>query len=513
MRLKLFVFLLLSWCTNAIAQVEIYSPALPFTGQVNSKHYERSPVMHPSGEYLYFVRANDPANAGGIKDKGDIWMSRLDSTGNWMPPVNLGKSVNNEGKNTIIGFLNDGDYMLIAEQYGNKRFSPDGIAISEYRNGQWMTPQNIEIPYFDKQSDHITGSVTADGEVLLLSMQSFGSYGVEDLYISERRQNGEWKGLVNLGKVINSEFQEVSGYLTTDGDQLIFASNRKSGIGSFDLWVSERKGNSWRKWSEPRLLSDLVNSDGAEADFSYFPGSEYAFFISTRNSDGYGDIKQVKVKGDSLPEKVTLRLAPNTKSVGMKIAEARSGKPLNATVSVRQIRSDKLSQKKASTFGEVKFIVQQDDTLDIVVDKIGYLPRELKFDMNLFTEDSILTIEMEPLEVGNTVRLEHILFKRATDQFTAGSETELNLLFKMMTENPDVSIFLEGHTDSYGNPKSNLKLSQKRVDAVKAYLVKRGIDASRIEGKGFGGTQPVADNADEETRKLNRRVEFRVTAN
>ncbi|MGB3467905.1 MAG: OmpA family protein, partial [Cyclobacteriaceae bacterium] len=137
----------------------------------------------------------------------------------------------------------------------------------------------------------------------------------------------------------------------------------------------------------------------------------------------------------------------------------------------------------------------------------------IKLDMNVYPPDSVLKVSLEPLEVGNKVRLEHILFERASDKFLVGSEAELELLLKMMNENPNVSIMLEGHTDSYGNPKSNLTLSQQRVDAVKAYLVNRGIDASRIEGKGYGGTQPVADNKDEETRKLNRRVEFRVTAN
>ncbi|MGB3468213.1 MAG: hypothetical protein WBA74_23205, partial [Cyclobacteriaceae bacterium] len=256
MKFKLVILLSFAILSELSAQVEIYSPALPFTRHVNSRYYEKSPVLHPSGEQLFFVRANDPANVGGITDQGDIWMSRLDSTGNWLPPKNLGKVINNNGKNTIIGFLNEGRYMLIAEQYGKARYTPRGIAISEFRNDEWQTPQNIDIPYFDKKSNHLTGSVTADGEVLLLSMESFGSYGVEDLYISERSKNGDWKGLVNLGKAINSEFQEISGFLTTDGKQLIFASNRKSGIGSFDLWVADRTGNSWKKWSDPVLLSD-----------------------------------------------------------------------------------------------------------------------------------------------------------------------------------------------------------------------------------------------------------------
>lgn len=513
MKIKLLLLLLFLGSFKLSAQVEIYSPALPFTKNINSRYYEKSPVLHPSGKSLYFVRANDPLNIGGINDQGDIWMSELDSIGNWKVPVNIGDKINDKGKNSLIGFLNEGQYMLLADQYGKSRFTPRGISISEYQNGQWQAPKNIDIPYFNKKSKHIEGSISADGKILILSMESFGSHGVEDLYLSERESDGNWGGLINLGKTINSKSQEVSGFISVNNEYLIFASNRDTGIGSFDLWVSKRLGNNWKNWSEPTLLSNLVNSEGADFDFHYLPNSEYAFFTSTRNSDGYGDIKQVRIKGDSLPEIVTLYLAPNSTTFQVKVSDAKSGKPLSASIELKETKSKKVMDKKSSLYGEAKFIVKDDELLDIKVNKIGYLPVEQTVNMLDMDNDSIYQFKLEPLEVGNKVRLDHILFKRASDEFLSGSELELELLYKMMEDNPGVSIFLEGHTDSYGNPKSNKKLSQKRVDAVKDYLVNKGIRQDRIEGKGFGSTKPIADNSTEETRKLNRRVEFRVTAN
>jgi outer membrane protein OmpA-like peptidoglycan-associated protein len=82
-----------------------------------------------------------------------------------------------------------------------------------------------------------------------------------------------------------------------------------------------------------------------------------------------------------------------------------------------------------------------------------------------------------------------------------------------MRSNPSVHIRLEGHTDNSGVPKHNLRLSKARVESVKEYLVDKGISAKRITGKGYGGTQPIADNTNEETRRLNRRVEFTITKN
>jgi len=82
-----------------------------------------------------------------------------------------------------------------------------------------------------------------------------------------------------------------------------------------------------------------------------------------------------------------------------------------------------------------------------------------------------------------------------------------------MQQNPGIEIELGGHTDNRGAAKANLKLSQERVDKVKQYLVENGIEEDRIKGKGYGSIKPIASNKSEETRKLNRRVEFTILKN
>jgi outer membrane protein OmpA-like peptidoglycan-associated protein len=82
-----------------------------------------------------------------------------------------------------------------------------------------------------------------------------------------------------------------------------------------------------------------------------------------------------------------------------------------------------------------------------------------------------------------------------------------------MRQNPNMEIFLEGHTDNRGNFDLNVELSQQRVAVVEDLLIRMGVNASRIDGKGFGGTKPIASNDAERTRMLNRRVEFTVMKN
>jgi Outer membrane protein and related peptidoglycan-associated (lipo)proteins len=114
---------------------------------------------------------------------------------------------------------------------------------------------------------------------------------------------------------------------------------------------------------------------------------------------------------------------------------------------------------------------------------------------------------------GKVMRLDNLIFDVGTSRISAASYSELDEVVLMLKDNPSMIIQLEGHTDTKGDPKLNMKLSQDRVTAVKAYLVSKGSNKNRIKTKAFGGTLPVTREDTEEARKLNRRVELRVLEN
>jgi outer membrane protein OmpA-like peptidoglycan-associated protein len=109
---------------------------------------------------------------------------------------------------------------------------------------------------------------------------------------------------------------------------------------------------------------------------------------------------------------------------------------------------------------------------------------------------------------------EMIQFEVNKSLLTINSTKVLDGVAKVIKNNPNDAKYVQigGHTDATGNADKNLKLSQERADAVKAYLVKKGIDKSRLESKGFGQTKPISDNETEEGRYQNRRVEFKITS-
>ncbi|WP_460638132.1 OmpA family protein [Larkinella harenae] len=114
------------------------------------------------------------------------------------------------------------------------------------------------------------------------------------------------------------------------------------------------------------------------------------------------------------------------------------------------------------------------------------------------------------VEAGRTYRLNNLLFNQSAYEIQPNSYPELDSLVALMQRNPTMEIELAGHTDNVGDAKLNIALSQNRVNAVKSYLVNKKIPANRIQTKAYGGSKPIASNAQEQTRRLNRRVEVTI---
>lgn len=115
------------------------------------------------------------------------------------------------------------------------------------------------------------------------------------------------------------------------------------------------------------------------------------------------------------------------------------------------------------------------------------------------------------VEVGRKFIIENLLFETASAML-ADSVEELEVLIDFMKSRPNVKVRVEGHSDSRGNPKGNKTLSLARADAVKLYLMMKGVDATRIETIGYGSARPIGDNNTEFGRSLNRRTEIVITA-
>lgn len=117
---------------------------------------------------------------------------------------------------------------------------------------------------------------------------------------------------------------------------------------------------------------------------------------------------------------------------------------------------------------------------------------------------------MVKFQPATAYTLDNVLFETGKANLKPSSFAAIDELAAAMTAKTTMEIEIAGHTDNVGDKEANLKLSQERAEAVRNYLIKKGIDASRITAKGYGDTKPVADNSTEKGKQQNRRTEVKI---
>jgi OmpA-OmpF porin, OOP family len=492
--------------------------------RLNTAYDELNPVISPDGKFQYITIANHPENMGGKKDPGDIWVSVL-TNNQWSAPIHAGSELNDNAFNAVAGFSSDGTQLFLLNHYegsGNPART-QGISVSKGNNNGWSKPENLTIPYFQNKSNVLNGYILPDMSVFIFAAETYGSRGVEDIYVSTKTADGKWSEPRNLGGIINTRFQEMSPSLSDDGKTLYFSSNGRKGEGSFDIYSSTRLDEGWTNWSQPENLGSAINSEGRELYYRPYEKVGYALYTSTKNSDGYGDVKiflsSDPIKKDSIPPVAAVvdtvkiveieRVPTADKRVKIygKVNNAKTGEPITASI---LFTSPSINQSSAVTPAS-GYAVELPSTEEytIKIEAVGYISTLEKLDIHTYEmKDLEMNFKLQPVEIGTTVNLRDVLFEQGKTELLPQSYPELDLVVSFLEANPKVKIELAGHTDNRGIYGQNLKLSQARVEKVKSYLVSKGIDKKRITGKGYGGTKPIASNDTEETRLFNRRVEF-----
>jgi len=483
---------------------------------LNSPYDEQNAVLSPDGRTLYLTIANHPQNVGGKRDPGDIWISTW-TNGQWSTPTHGGTVINDRGYNGVAGFSTDGSQVYLLSHYAAKT---QGISVSRAAGSGWSRPENITIPYFQNKSSMVGGYLSADGRIFVFSAETYGSYGVEDIFVSVKDDAGRWSPPKNLGSTINSQFQELCPSLSDDGTTLYFSSNGRGGYGSFDIFKATRLDDSWTRWSEPVNLGPEVNTSGRDLYYRLYENNGTAFYTSTLNSDGYGDVRMVAPSDYTPPEQMPVveeqveevaepvaSTADGVRVFGT-VTDSRTGEGVPATLTFTTESGEKAI--KAGDAG-YEFLATPPASYRVVITAPGYISSMEKLDVTDFSQPSLeMNFRMQPVERGTTVNLRNVLFVQSKTDLLPESYEELDVVVEFLKSNPTVAIELAGHTDNRGVPSANVELSQARVEKVKAYLVSKGISEKRITGKGYGGSRPIASNDDEETRKLNRRVEFTI---
>jgi outer membrane protein OmpA-like peptidoglycan-associated protein len=478
---------------------------------VNSEYAELSPTISPDGKKLFFLRVNHPENTlypqPGTQD---IWMSKLDSTGNWTAARHLKAPFNDENYNAIEGFSADGNTRYIKGYYVRGQYDGMGFSYFELTKDGWKGPTGIKLPGYQsaiKPEDRtISSYIHTDNQTLLMSFVPDQRKKTDhDLYMSFRKENGNFSE-PELIPIVSSPYDEIGPFLASDGVTLYFASDRPGGYGSHDIWMSRRLDDTWKNWSEPVNLGPEINTKSWDAYYSVAAAGDVAYMVSSDNGYGKSDIVRIKLKEEVRPNPVAL--------VSGKVLDQKTGKPVEATITYYSLANNvEVGTARSSPgTGDYSIVLPYGKAYGFRAQADGYYAQSENLDLTGLKayEEIKRNLYLVPIEIGQVVRLNNIFFEFGKATLKPESYEELDRVVKLLTENPTMEIDLAGHTDNVGTDEANQQLSEDRSKAVYDYLTTKGILASRLSTKGFGETKAIATNDSEDGRAQNRRVEFTI---
>ncbi|MCL4857346.1 MAG: OmpA family protein, partial [Flavobacteriales bacterium] len=503
----LFSLLLIAvFSSSIVAQTPIVFDAEPenLGSNVNSVYSDISPTISPDGKTLFITRY--PPDNGG---KNNIWVSYLQENGEWSLAKNIGTPLNVPGSSTSVQSITpDGNTILLSNlyKYFDGSITGGGCSISSRQRGGWSFPKGQVIDKYENLNQYVNYYLSNSGKYLLMAIEKKKGFGEKDLYVSFKTGENTWSVPKNLGNIINTKDGEFGPFLAADDKTLYFVSSGHPGYGDADVWMSKRLDDTWTNWSKPVNLGEKINSSGFDAYFSIDASGEYAYFTSTKNSYGNSDVFRIKMPKEAKPDPVVL--------IYGKVIDQKTNQPIKAKISYEQLPSGK-EVGTANTSPEdmvYKIVLPFGENYGFMASADNYYSVTQNLDLSKLEayQEMEVNLYLAPIQKDEAIRLNNIFFEFGKSVLKEESYPELNRLVKLLTDNPAITIEINGHTDDIGADTDNLKLSQERAAAVVTYLTSKKIGGNRLSSNGFGETKPIADNKNEEGRQLNRRVEFVV---
>jgi outer membrane protein OmpA-like peptidoglycan-associated protein len=484
---------------------------------INTEFPEYNPMIFADGSRLIFTARRkyigNPIDEADGKYCEDVWYADKQKDGTWSKSKRFKSPINTKGHDAISGISTDGQVLYV---YKAQTKQGGDIFVSRQDGDNWEDPESLGEP-INTEYHESKVSVSYDEKTMyLVSNRPTDNFGGRDIFISKKQPWGAWGEPVNIGPVINTEYDEEGILIHPDGRTLYFCSKGHNTMGGFDIFRSARDTNG--NWSAPVNLGYPINTPDEEAFFSIAADGRHAYISSVR-PDGYGsyDIYQIlypekEVEADEKTQP-TARL---TLFTGI-VKDVKTLQPLKASIEIVDNEKNEKIVELTSNEATGKFVASlpAGKNYGLSVNKEGYMFHSENFNIADTSEFEQVKKEvlLQPIEVGTKIVLKNIFFDYDKATLRESSFTELNKVVDVLKENPKLVIEISGHTDNRGSLEYNIKLSRERAKSVVDYLIDHGIEKSRLKYEGYAFKQPIADNDTEKGRQLNRRVEFTVLKN
>ena len=466
---------------------------------INTEGFEYVNALSVDGSRLYFTRRS-PAHRG---DESFYYSVKKNNV--WGLARDLGPPVNTRGDEGALCLSPDGSELFFAACSRNDSYGSCDIYVSKRSGTQWKEPENLG-PVANSEVWDSQPSLSSDGQTLYFASKRKGGKGSSDIWRTTLQADGNWSVPENLGDSINTPDAEMTPFIHPDGRTLYFASKGHPGMGGADLFVSRADADG--KWSKAKNLGYPLNTVADELSLVVSALGDTAFL----SSDNYGGKGKVDIYSFLLPPNAKPASVSYVKGV---VTDAKSGEKLHAAFELSDLSTGAIVVRSHSdgTTGEFLLSLPSGHDYALSVSRQGYLYYSLHFTPGPGKDrfkPEIISVGLQPVAIGQSMILHNIFFD--TDKYTLRKEScvELDKLVLFLQANPKLKIEIGGHTDSEGSDSYNLQLSSARAKTVSEYLVSHGIDVMRLSSKVYGETQPIDTNETPEGKANNRRTEFKI---
>ncbi|MEL6630070.1 MAG: OmpA family protein [Bacteroidota bacterium] len=466
---------------------------------VNSAFNEYAPVISPDGETLYYVVRESRVE--------DIYLTQRTDSG-WTPRKKLPFPLNlPTHSNSVISVSADNNSLVVINTYkADGSYRGTGLSVSQRQVEGWEIPKALIIDDYYNLSRRQDQYISANRKIMIHSLQRREGLGGRDLFVSFLQKDGTWSTPKNLGSSINSEGNDVTPCLAPDGKTLYFSNETRVGYGSFDVYVSRRLDDTWTNWSPPKNLGSDINTRGSDAFYVVPASGRFGYIASPSPSGKDRDIYRFKLPEAAKPEPVVL--------VYGKVLNKETNEPVRTEIAFYDLDSqvEEGIASSAPKTGDYKVVLPGGKQFNLIATKKGFLSLSDYVDVrsqNVY-EEIRKDLYLTPIKAGASINLSNLYFDFAKADLREASIPELDQLIIAMEQKASITIRLTGHTDNVGSDPKNLSLSKERAQAVKDYIMSKGIGADRIETTGKGESQPIADNNTDAGRQKNRRVELTI---